>query len=134
MNGNQLALWYAAQIKPWFAPEPWVFGVAWGVIYPLMIVSFGYVLYQVVIGKWSWPIIFPFVLNVIFNLAFTPLQAYTKSNMILSIDIVLVLLTLTVALVTVWQYARWVVYINVPYLAWGLFATTLQLTLWWVNG
>ncbi len=78
----------------------------------------------------------PFVLNLIFNFAFTPLQFGLKNNLLASIDIVLVLITLGLALYAIWQSApelRWVAYANVPYFLWVTFATCLQLTITYLN-
>ncbi len=78
----------------------------------------------------------PFVLNLIFNFAFTPIQFTLKNNLLASVDILLVVVTLVWALTALWYAApdmRWVVYVNVPYLLWGLFATGLQLTVTYLN-
>jgi len=45
----------------------------------------------------------------------------------------LVLATLIWALVSVWSHAHWIVYANIPYLLWVSFATTLQLTITYLN-
>ncbi|MDA0707363.1 MAG: tryptophan-rich sensory protein [Proteobacteria bacterium] len=52
-----------------------------------------------------------------------------QSNLLASVDIVLVVGTLVWALYSIYQYAPWVAYINIPYLLWGAFATVLQLTI-----
>jgi tryptophan-rich sensory protein len=49
------------------------------------------------------------------------------------IDILLVVGTLVWALKVVYKKAPWVAYINVPYLLWGLFATSLQITITYLN-
>ena len=78
----------------------------------------------------------PFALNLIFNLAFTPLQFGLKSNLLAALDILLVLGTLIWALYAIWHAApavRWLVYVNIPYLLWVTFATCLQLTITYLN-
>ncbi len=78
----------------------------------------------------------PFVLNLIFNFAFTPLQFGLKNNLLASIDILLVLGTLIWALISLWHASaelRWVVYVNIPYCLWVMFATGLQLTITYLN-
>ncbi len=37
--------YYADIAKPFFAPEPWVFGAAWGIIYPLIVIAGCYTAY-----------------------------------------------------------------------------------------
>ena len=75
----------------------------------------------------------PFLLNVIFNVAFTPLQFGLKNNTLASIDVVLVLATLVWAMLAVSRYVFWITIINIPYLLWVCFATVLQLTITVMN-
>ena len=59
-----------------------------------------------------------------------------KNNLLASIDILLVVGMLIWALYAVWHASpelRWVVYVNIPYLLWGIFATCLQLTITYLN-
>jgi translocator protein len=69
----------------------------------------------------------------VFNAAFTPLQFGLKSNGLAALDILLVLATLVWSQLTIWQYARWVALVNLPYLMWVMFATALQLSITWLN-
>ncbi len=128
--------WYSQLIKPFWAPPSWLFGPVWTVLYAIIAISFGTVFYKAVTNQIPWIIALPFVLNLIFNFAFTPIQFGLKNNLLASIDILLVLGTLVWALYTVWYAApelRWVVYVNIPYLLWGTFATCLQLTITFLN-
>ncbi len=75
----------------------------------------------------------PFVLNLLTNVAFTPIQFGLKNNLLAAIDIVLVLGTLIWALLAIYPYLKWVALINIPYLAWVAFATVLQLTILYLN-
>lgn len=125
--------WYASLAKPAWAPPSWLFGPVWTVLYAIITVSFGYVFYQTLIGKLPFWVALPFFLNVIFNIAFTPLQFGLQNNLYASIDVVLVVITLAWALWAIYPYAAWVTYVNIPYLLWGLFATCLQLTITYLN-
>jgi benzodiazapine receptor len=132
--------WYSQLIKPTWAPPSWLFGPVWTVLYAIIAVSYGTVFYKVFYkaftGKLSWIVAVPFALNLIFNLAFTPIQFGLKNNLLATLDILLVIGTLMWALVGVWQTSpdlRWVVYANIPYLMWGIFATVLQITITYLN-
>ncbi len=128
--------WYSQLIKPTWAPPPWIFGPVWTVLYLLIAISFGTVFYKVVTKEISWEVALPFVLNLVFNFAFTPIQFGIKNNILASLDILLVLFTLIWALRLLWQThpkLRWIVYINIPYLLWVTFATYLQLTITYLN-
>jgi tryptophan-rich sensory protein len=133
---NNAYNWYSTLIKPTWSPPSWIFGPVWTVLYVLITISFGTVFYKAFTGKISWVVALPFVLNLIFNFAFSPLQFGLKNNLLSAIDIILVLTTLIWALIAVWNVSpdfRWIVYINIPYLLWVSFATVLQLTITYLN-
>lgn len=125
--------WYAALIKPSFAPPSWLFGPVWSALYAVIAVSFGYVFYQVLRGELPWYIALPFALNLIFNFAFTPLQFGLQSNLLAAIDILLVLGTIAWAGHAIYPHIPWIVYANIPYFLWVSFATILQLTITYLN-
>jgi tryptophan-rich sensory protein len=94
------------------------------------------VFYKAFTKQIPWIVALPFALNLFFNLIFTPIQFGLKNNLLASIDILLVVGTLIWALYAVWHVTpslRWIVYANIPYLAWGTFATCLQLTVTYQN-
>jgi tryptophan-rich sensory protein len=125
--------WYQTLIKPEWAPPSWLFGPVWTVLYAIIAVTFGTVFYKAFTKQIPWIVAFPFVLNLIFNFAFTPLQFGFKNNLLAAIDILLVLGTLIWAMIAVYPHIRWVVYANIPYLLWVSFATVLQLTITYLN-
>lgn len=125
--------WYSTLIKPSFAPPAWVFGPVWSLLYALITVSYGYVFYLYIKGRIPFWVLLPFVLNLIFNFIFTPIQFGLQNNLLAAVDIVLVVGTLVWSIYSIFPYASWVSYINIPYLLWGLFATVLQFTVTYLN-
>ncbi len=125
--------WYQTLIKPSWAPPAWIFGPVWSVLYFIIAISFGYVGYLFLKGRISFLILLPFILNLIFNFIFTPLQFGLQSNILAAIDIVLVLGTLIWLLIAIYPIAPWVAYVNIPYFMWVSFATILQLTVTYLN-
>lgn len=125
--------WYSTLIKPTWAPPSWLFGPVWSVLYAIIAFTFGTVFYRAFTGKLPWMVALPFLLNLLFNFAFTPLQFGLKNNLLAAVDIVLVLLTLVWALFAIWPHTKWIVYANIPYLLWVSFATVLQLTITYLN-
>ena len=125
--------WYQQLVKPSWAPPSWVFGPVWTVLYVLIIISFGKVFLMAWQKQISWLVALPFILNLVFNLAFTSIQFGLKNNLLASLDILLVLGTLIWAMVAIYPHVRWIAYIQTPYLLWVLFATVLQLTVTYLN-
>ena len=130
--------WYSTLIKPLWAPPSWLFGPVWTFLYAIIFVTFGTVFYKIYKGELPLFVATPFILNIIFNFAFIPLQFGLKNNLLATIDIILVLGTL------IWLISRklqsvsgadlnWIRYANIPYLLWVSFATVLQLTITYLN-
>lgn len=130
MNTNN---WYKQLIKPAWAPPAWLFGPAWTVLYILIAISFGSMFWMAYQERIPWVVALPFVLNLVFNFAFTPLQFGLRSNLLAAVDIVGVLGTLIWAMAAIYPYAGWITFIQAPYLLWVSFATVLQLTITWLN-
>ena len=132
-SANGAAQWYSQLDKPFFAPPSWLFSPVWTVLYIVIAVSFGWVLVQYLRRHMAFALLLPFILNIVFNAAYTPIQFGLRNNLLASVDIVLVLATLLWAMAAVWRRARWVAWVNVPYLLWVMFATVLQLSVTWLN-
>jgi len=77
--------------------------------------------------------VLPFLLNLLFNFAFTPIQFGLKNNFLAAIDIILVFSTLIWSMISIYPHTKWIAYIQIPYLLWVSFATILQLTVTYLN-
>lgn len=102
-------------------------------MYALITVSFGAVFYKAFTGKVSWLVALPFALNLVFNLIFTPIQFGLRNNLLAAVDIALVLITLVWAMIAIYPHAKWIAYMQIPYLLWVGFATVLQFTVTYLN-
>jgi tryptophan-rich sensory protein len=129
----ETAQWYQNLIRPDWAPPAWLFGPVWTVLYIIIGISYGYVVYLFTKKRIPFLVVVPFLLNLIFNIAFSPIQFGLQNNVLALIDIVLVDITLIWALFAIYKHARWVALVNVPYLLWCLFATILQITITILN-
>lgn len=125
--------WYSQLIKPSWAPPSWLFGPVWTFLYILIAISYGTVFYKVFTKQLPAIVALPFILNLVFNFAFTPIQFGLQNNYLAAVDILLVLGTLIWAMVAVYPHFKWITYIQIPYLVWVLFATVLQLTITFLN-
>ncbi|HXK40305.1 MAG TPA: TspO/MBR family protein [Candidatus Paceibacterota bacterium] len=124
---------YESIIKPSFAPEPWVFGLAWGIIYPLILAALIYLCILVHRHRAPKRLLWVFIGNIIANLLFTPVQLGLPSLWPASLLLLFILATLIYVEWYAWQYSKVVFALLVPYLLWGTFATILQLSILFLN-
>ena len=129
----QSSEWYQQLIRPSWSPPSWLFGPVWTFLYILITVSFFKVFQLTFQKRISFIIALPFILNLIFNFTFTPLQFGLRNNFLAAIDILLVLGTLIWAMIVIYPHQRWITYLQIPYLLWVSFATVLQLTITYLN-
>jgi len=124
---------YSKLIKPFWAPPAWLFGPVWGILYVMIIISFGKVFLIAIQQRVSSFIILPFTLNLIFNLKFNPLRFGFKDNPWAVTDVLMILGTLIWSIITIYPCVRWVAYMQIPYLIWIVFMTLLQITITYLN-
>jgi len=125
--------WYNSLAKPGWTPEPSFIGTMWTVLYPIIIVTFGYVIARIARGEIPASVLVPILLNVASNIAFTPLQFGVRSLPLAAIDILIVLVTIVWCMLAFWPYSHVASLALVPYLAWVSTATVLQLSITWLN-
>ena len=125
--------WYAQLIKPFWSPPAWLFGPVWSVLYILIAVSFGKVFLMAGQKQVVFMIALPFILNLFFNFIFTPLQFGLRNNLLASIDIFFILVTLVWAMAAIYPLVRWIAFLQIPYLVWVSFATVLQFVITFLN-
>lgn len=125
--------WYNSLAKPNWTPAPATIGLIWQILYPIIIVTFGFVFVQAVRRKVPWIVALPFAINLVANLIFTPIQFGMRNLPLASVDILIVLATIVWMIVVVWPHYRWVVLAQVPYLIWVATATVLQLSITAMN-
>ncbi|MDD9954284.1 MAG: tryptophan-rich sensory protein [Candidatus Woesearchaeota archaeon] len=125
--------YYATLTKPFFAPPASIFGIVWPILYTIIAITFGYVFFLTFKKELPVLVALPFILNLIFNFAFTPLQFSLQNLLLATIDILLVLGTLIWAMIAIYQYNPLITYAQIPYLLWVVFATVLQISITYLN-
>lgn len=121
--------WYDALEKPSWTPAPGTIGLIWQILYPIILITFGFVFLQTLRGKLPWRVALPFVINLVANLIFTPIQFGLRNLPFASIDILVVWSTIVWMIVAIWKHHHWVAVAQVPYLVWVSIATVLQLSI-----
>lgn len=125
--------WYNSLEKPSWTPPPATIGLIWQILYPIILITFGFVLLQAFRGKISWMVALPFLINLVANVIFTPIQFGMRNLPLAAVDIMIVWSTIVWCVIAVWPHYKWVAVAQVPYFIWVSIATTLQLTITWWN-
>jgi translocator protein len=125
--------WYEGLAKPSWTPAPATIGLIWQVLYPIILVSFGFVFVQAIRRRVPWLVALPFAINLVANLTFTPIQFGLRNLPLAALDIVIVWATILWGMVAIWRHYRWVAVAQVPYFVWVSLATVLQLAITAMN-
>lgn len=125
--------YYHQLVKPSWAPPAWIFGPAWTALYLIIFLTYGITLWLVITKKVPNYVIVPFVLNLVFNFAFTPIQFGLRNNFLASVDVFLVLITVIATMILMFPYNKLIAFLQLPYLIWVSFATLLQITITYLN-
>ena len=125
--------WYESLWKPSWTPQPSTIGLIWQILYPIIICTFGFVFIQTLRGRLRARVLLPFAINLVANVAFTPIQFGWRNLSLAALDILVVLATIVWAMIAIWPKYKWIAVAQVPYLVWVSIATVLQLSITWMN-
>lgn len=125
--------WYDALAKPSWTPDGRTIGTIWQILYPILFVSVGFVVWQAVRKRLPWRVVVPFGVNLAANLVFTPIQFGLRDLWLAAADILVVWGSIVWMAVVIWRHHRWVALAQVPYFCWVTTATILQLSITWMN-
>jgi benzodiazapine receptor len=125
--------WYNSLDKPSWTPAPATIGLIWQILYPIILVSFGFIFVQAMRKKVPRLVSLPFAINLVANLSFTPIQFGMRNLSLAAVDILIVWATIIWMMVAAWRHYRWVAVAQVPYYVWVSQATVLQLSITAMN-
>jgi tryptophan-rich sensory protein len=125
--------WYNNLAKPSWTPAPAIISLIWTILYPIILVSFGFVFVQAFRGKLGWKVAVPFAVNLVANLLFMPIFSGLRNVPLAAVDILIVWTTLLGCCFLVWPTYKWVALAQGPYFVWVSIATVLQLSITVMN-
>ena len=125
--------WYNSLAKPAWTPAPVTIGLIWQILYPIILVSFGFIFVQAIRKRVPWPVALPFAINLLANLIFTPIQFELRNLPLAAVDILIVWGSIIWMVLVVWKHYRWVALAQGPYFVWVSLATILQLSITAMN-
>ncbi len=125
--------WYPTLNKPFFTPPDWLFAPAWITLYAMMAVAWYLVLRQgwsdAQVQRATTAFLIQLVLNGTWSFVFFGMQSITGGLVV----IIALLLAIRWTLKRFFPLSRWAGFLLLPYLAWVMYATLLNGTLWMMN-
>ena len=125
--------WYNSLAKPSWTPAPSTISLIWMILYPVILISFGFVFVRAFRGKVGWKVAVPFAINLLANLLFMPIFSGLRNVPLAAVDILIVWATIIWCVFAVWPVYKWVAIAQVPYFVWVSIATVLQLSITAMN-
>ena len=120
--------WYDGLIKPSWTPPGSTIGIIWSILYPMIAISFIYVMVNVFKKKLSWNIGIVFLINLIANLLFNPIFFGMKNIPLATLDIVIVWVTIVMQFFLILPKSKIISVLQIPYFLWVTTASAIQLT------
>ena len=121
--------YYKSLKLPPLAPPTWAFGTVWPILYAIIFISYGNVLFKAIKGEVSWLFTLPFAINLIANYAFTYFQFGLKNNYLAAADALIMWITIIITIILLWHNYRALAYWQIPYFVWVSFASYLQISI-----
>jgi len=125
--------WYKTINLPSWTPPGSVIGIVWTVIYILTAVSAMIVWKAFPRGKGFHIVVGLFILNAVFNLAWSYIFFYNRMIGAAIIDSLAIEVTLLLLIPLVWKHSKVASALLIPYALWVGFATCLNYTIYILN-
>jgi translocator protein len=126
VTAPEIATWYAGLVKPLWTPSPFVFPIAWSVLYLLMAISFWRVWNLEARSTARSKTIKWFLVQLALNAAWSPVffgWHGTKTALVIIVALLLAVATTMLMAIRIDRLAAWLL---APYLAWVAYATTIN--------
>lgn len=124
--------WYAALARPAWNPPDWVFAPVWTTLYCLMGIS-AWLVWRRSGWREAAGALGLFFLQLAFNALWSWLFFGLHRMDIALAEILVLAATIAATAWSFWRHSRTAAWLLLPYLAWVLFATVLNATLWQLN-
>ena len=121
--------WYSSLTKPSFSPPNWIFGPVWTTLYFLMGVSAFLIWKKGLKSKKVKRALLFFLFQLFFNFLWSILFFGLHNPLLGLLDILLLLVSIIVTLITFYKISKTATYLLIPYLIWVSFATILNFSL-----
>lgn len=132
LTTQAVSTWYPTLIKPSWTPPNWVFGPVWVCLYIMIAIS-GWLLYRSKHSHNRTVALMLYGSQLVLNCTWSFLFFFLRSPLLGLINIFLLCLLIILTIIKSWHLTRVGSVLLVPYLAWILYATTLNSAIWLLN-
>lgn len=133
ITSDQIPGWYASLQKPPGTPPNWVFGPVWISLYAMMGAAFAIIWHKADSGSAKRTGMIWFGVQLILNLAWTPVFFGMHQMMAALLVIVCLLIAIVVTIGKFHRLNRIASALLIPYLVWVSYATYLNGGYWFLN-
>jgi len=126
-------LWFDVLKKPSWNPPGYLFGPVWGTLYLFMGISLALIWNNNSAESSKRKSYILFAFQLVLNFFWSILFFNFHSPLLALIDIILMIITITLTIFSFANFSKRAAWLLVPYLAWVLFATVLNFTIWKLN-
>lgn len=130
LNSKQI---YGALKKPLFSPPPWLFGIVWGILYPLIGLAFYIILKKGTKDPKVKNARFYFLVQLFFNILWSVLFFTLQMRVAALADIIILLIYIIIATAKFFKIDKTAGILMLPYLAWVSFAVILNFAIVMLN-
>ena len=116
--------------KPPLSPPGFIFGIVWGILYLLMGISYGMLVYK---GKTDKEVLKSYWIQLFVNLIWSIWFFVFKLRLLSSIWIMILLILVINMIIVFYKKAQIAGYLQIPYLLWIIFATYLNIGVYILN-
>jgi tryptophan-rich sensory protein len=119
--------WYPLLKKPFWTPPNLVFPIVWTILYTMMAISFWLVLHKTQQAK----IVIPFAVQLLLNFFWSLFFFGYQQPLLGLIDIILLIAAIVWTILAFFPYSKAAAWLLIPYLAWVVYASTLNAYIWY---
>lgn len=127
-----VSTWYPNLTKPSWTPPDWIFGPVWTCLYITIAVS-GWLIYRAEYSHKRTVALMLYGGQLALNFIWSFLFFSLRNPMLGLIDILLLCFLIILTIINAWPVNRLASLLLIPYLAWVMYATTLNIGIWLLN-
>jgi len=125
--------WYDMLEKPFFQPPNWLFAPVWMVLYGLMAIAVTIIWSKDPLAAEIRGWVPLFFAHLLLNAAWTVFFFGFHAILVALITIIILFVCIFLLICGAWEIDRRAAYLLIPYLLWVLFATALNVAIWFLN-